>query len=111
MTNGTATPDDAIAQHVLAQAASWLMLMQEGPLLPAQQLELERWRLASDEHERAWKRAQRLLSRLGSLPPTLARHTLQRPGQARGTARAGAADGCRTAWLVGLALAGRAFCQ
>ncbi len=87
MTNGTATPDDAIAQHVLAQAASWLMLMQEGPLLPAQQLELERWRLASDEHERAWKRAQRLLSRLGSLPPTLARHTLQRPPDRRAVLR------------------------
>jgi len=87
MTNGTATPDDAIAQHVLAQAASWLMLMQEGPLLPAQQLELERWRLASDEHERAWKRAQRLLSRLGSLPPTLARQTLQRPPGRRAVLR------------------------
>lgn len=87
MTNGTATPDDAIAQHVLAQAASWLMLMQEGPLLPAQQLELERWLLASDEHERAWKRAQRLLSRLGSLPPTLARHTLQRPPDRRAVLR------------------------
>ncbi|WP_426809799.1 FecR domain-containing protein [Pseudomonas sp. WOUb67] len=87
MTNGTATPDAAIAQHVLAQAASWLMLMQEGPLLPAQQLELERWRLASDEHERAWKRAQRLLSRLGSLPPTLARQTLQRPPGRRAVLR------------------------
>jgi len=87
MTNGTATPDDAIAQHVLAQAASWMMLMQEGPLLPAQQLELERWRLASEEHERAWKRAQRLLSRLGSLPPTLARHTLQRPPGRRAVLR------------------------
>ena len=87
MTNGTATPDDAIAQHVLAQAASWLMLIQEGPLLPAQQLELERWRLASEEHERAWKRAQRLLSRLGSLPPTLASQALQRPSGRRAVLR------------------------
>ena len=87
MNNGAATPDGAIAQHVLAQAASWLMLMQEGPLLPAQQLELERWRLASEEHERAWKRAQRLLSRLGSLPPTLARQTLQRPPGRRAVLR------------------------
>ncbi|WEK30516.1 MAG: FecR family protein [Candidatus Pseudomonas phytovorans] len=87
MNNGSATPDDAIAQPVLAQAASWLMLMQEGPLLPAQQLELERWRLASEEHERAWKRAQRLLSRLGSLPPTLARPTLQRPSGRRAVLR------------------------
>ena len=87
MNNGAATPDGAIAQHVLAQAASWLMLMQEGPLLPAQQLELERWRLASEEHERAWKRAQRLLSRLGSLPPTLASQALQRPSGRRAVLR------------------------
>ncbi|MBK4992813.1 DUF4880 domain-containing protein [Pseudomonas sp. S37] len=87
MNNGTATPDGAIAQPVLAQAASWLMLMQEGPLLPAQQLELERWRLASEEHERAWKRAQRLLSRLGSLPPTLASQALQRPSGRRAVLR------------------------
>jgi len=87
MNNGAATPDGAIAQPVLAQAASWLMLMQEGPLLPAQQLELERWRLASEEHERAWKRAQRLLSRLGSLPPTLASQALQRPSGRRAVLR------------------------
>lgn len=84
---GTATFDDAIPQQVLAQAASWLMLMQEGPLLPAQQLELEHWRLASAEHERAWKRAQRLLTRLGSLPPTLAKQTLDRPTGRRAVLR------------------------
>jgi len=84
---GTATLDDAIPQQVLAQAASWLMLIQEGPLLPAQQLELERWRLASAEHERAWKRAQRLLTRLGSLPPTLAKQTLDRPTGRRAVLR------------------------
>ena len=43
MNSGTTTLDAAIPQQVLAQAASWLMLMQEGPLLPAQQRELERW--------------------------------------------------------------------
>lgn len=84
---GTTSLDDAIPQQVLAQAASWLMLMQEGPLLPAQQLELQRWRLASAEHERAWKRAQRLLTRLGSLPPTLAKQTLDRPTGRRAVLR------------------------
>lgn len=72
--------EEPIAQAVLAQAAAWLLLMQEGPLTPAQKAELEHWRHADPQHERAWKRAQRLLVRLGSLPPTLARHTLQRPG-------------------------------
>ncbi|WP_434729056.1 FecR domain-containing protein [Pseudomonas soli] len=74
-----------IAQAILAQAAAWLLLMQEGPLTPAQRLELEHWRYRDAEHERAWNRAQRLLSRLGSLPPTLARQTLVRPDSSRRT--------------------------
>lgn len=74
-----------IAQAVLAQAAAWLLLMQEGPLTPAQQLELEHWRCSDAEHERAWNRAQRLLTRLGTLPPTLARQTLVRPDSSRRT--------------------------
>ncbi|TFF38370.1 FecR family protein [Pseudomonas sp. RIT623] len=68
-----------IDQAVLAQAAAWLLLLQEGPLTPAQRLELAHWRNSDPQHERAWKRAQRLLTRLGSLPPTLARQTLERP--------------------------------
>lgn len=74
-----------IAQAILAQAAAWLLLMQEGPLTPAQRLELEHWRYRDAEHERAWNRAQRLLSRLGTLPPTLARQTLVRPDSSRRT--------------------------
>lgn len=76
---------EPIAQAVLAQAASWLLLMQEGPLSPAQQAELERWRHLAPEHERAWKRAQSLLARLGTLPPALARQTLDRPAASRRT--------------------------
>ncbi|HCE9560971.1 TPA: iron dicitrate transport regulator FecR, partial [Pseudomonas aeruginosa] len=32
---------EAIAPQVLRETASWLLLMQEGPLAPAQQAELE----------------------------------------------------------------------
>lgn len=71
--------DTSIARPVLAQAASWLLLMQEGPLTTEQQARLAQWRQADPEHERAWNRAQRLLDRLGTLPPTLARHSLERP--------------------------------
>ncbi|MGX1018510.1 transmembrane sensor [Pseudomonas sp. Y3 TE3536] len=107
MNNRTAPLDDAIPQQVLAQAASWLMLMQEGPLLPAQQRELERWRRASAEHERAWQRAQRLLTRLGSLPPTLAKQTLDRPTGRRAVLRGlllliGAAPLSWWAWRSGV---------
>lgn len=71
--------DQSIARPVLAQAASWLLLMQEGPLTSEQQARLTQWRQSDPEHERAWSRAQRLLDRLGTLPPTLARQSLQRP--------------------------------
>lgn len=70
---------DSISRQVLEQAASWLLLMQEGPLTPAQQLQLESWRGHSVEHQRAWRRAERLLSTIGNLPPTLAKQTLERP--------------------------------
>ncbi|MEI2346132.1 DUF4880 domain-containing protein, partial [Pseudomonas aeruginosa] len=48
---------EAIAPQVLRETASWLLLMQEGPLAPAQQAELESWRSRSPEHQRAWRRA------------------------------------------------------
>lgn len=71
----TASVDPAI----LAQAASWLLLLQEGPLDPAQQREFEHWQHLSSEHQRAWKRAQRLLARFEGLPTELAKPTLGRP--------------------------------
>ncbi|OLU24436.1 iron dicitrate transport regulator FecR [Pseudomonas sp. PA15(2017)] len=71
--------EEPIAQSVLARAASWLLLMQDAPLTSAQQAELESWRRSDPQHERAWRRAQRLLSRLGSLPSGLASQTLSRP--------------------------------
>ncbi|MGV7041041.1 FecR/PupR family sigma factor regulator, partial [Pseudomonas aeruginosa] len=46
---------EAIAPQVLRETASWLLLMQEGPLAPAQQAELESWRSRSPEHQRAWR--------------------------------------------------------
>ncbi|WP_248918487.1 FecR domain-containing protein [Pseudomonas entomophila] len=73
------TDTSPIARPVLAQAASWLLLMQEGPLTAEQQARLLHWRQSNPEHERAWSRAQRLLDRLGTLPPTLARQSLTRP--------------------------------
>lgn len=73
---------DVLAPHILEEAASWLLLMQEAPLAPAQQAEFERWRARSSDHQRAWKRAERLLARMGALPPALAKPALQRPTHA-----------------------------
>lgn len=74
--------DAALAPHILEEAATWLLLMQDAPLAPAQQAEFERWRGSSSDHQRAWKRAERLLARMGALPPVLAKPTLQRPAHA-----------------------------
>lgn len=68
-----------ISARVLEEAASWLQQMQDGPLAPARQQEFERWRARSADHQRAWKRAERLLVRIGVLPPALARQALDRP--------------------------------
>ncbi|RRI33299.1 DUF4880 domain-containing protein, partial [Pseudomonas aeruginosa] len=54
---------EAIAPQVLRETASWLLLMQEGPLAPAQQAELESWRSRSPEHQRAWLYARCLAER------------------------------------------------
>ncbi|QKH34509.1 FecR family protein [Achromobacter pestifer] len=74
--------DAALAPHILEEAASWLLLMQDAPLAPEQQAEFARWRARSNDHQRAWKRAERLLARMGALPPALAKPTLQRPAHA-----------------------------
>ncbi|PWB31976.1 iron dicitrate transport regulator FecR [Pseudomonas sp. SDI] len=71
--------DPAIAQTVLKEAASWLLLMQEGPLSPCRQNEFDRWQAQSADHQRAWKRAEQLLCRIANLPPALAKRTLNRP--------------------------------
>lgn len=74
--------DAPLAPHILEEAATWLLLMQDAPLAPAQQAEFERWRRRSSDHQRAWRRAERLLARMGALPPALAKPALQRPAQA-----------------------------
>lgn len=73
--------DVPLSPRILEEAATWLLLMQEAPLAPTQQTEFERWRVRSSDHQRAWRRAERLLARMGGLPPALAKPALQRPAQ------------------------------
>ncbi|MBF3025630.1 DUF4880 domain-containing protein, partial [Pseudomonas aeruginosa] len=58
---------EAIAPQVLRETASWLLLMQEGPLAPAQQAELESWRSRSPEHQGACLFIVATISRLDIL--------------------------------------------
>lgn len=64
---------------VLEEAAEWLMRLSESELSDNDRAEWERWKVSSPEHDRAWARAQRLQSKLGGLPSSLAMSALDRP--------------------------------
>ncbi|MBV7482737.1 FecR domain-containing protein [Bordetella sp. BOR01] len=68
----------AIDPGIAAEAADWLVLMHSGNCSPQDHQACERWRQRSTEHERAWRRAQDVLSKLGGLPPGLGRAALDR---------------------------------
>lgn len=67
-----------IDPQVLEQAADWLMQLHAGDASARQRRDCERWRQSSPEHARAWSRAEKLLGKLGSLPPELAMPALDR---------------------------------
>lgn len=87
--------------RLLDEAADWLMRQHGEGMTAAERADFERWRQASPAHVRAWERAERLMGKLGGLPPALARPALDRP--ARRGRRAAVA---RLAALLAVAPAG-----
>ncbi|NQE49666.1 FecR domain-containing protein [Herbaspirillum rubrisubalbicans] len=88
---------------ILAEAATWLMEMHEGPLSPDQRTALAQWRQRSPEHERAWEKAALLQEKLHSLTPCGAAVLKQaaQPGRRKAVKTlAGALVLVPTAWLV-----------
>lgn len=71
--NSTGVPIDP---QIAGEAADWLVRLHSGRFSEADRVACERWRLRSDEHDRAWMRAQAVLAKLGGLPPGLGRATL-----------------------------------
>lgn len=69
----------SIERQVLEEAADWLLRLQDGELSEDERTALEGWCQRSQQHRRAWLRAQSLMSRLDSLPASVARATLDRP--------------------------------
>ncbi|KAA8730884.1 FecR family protein [Acinetobacter qingfengensis] len=57
-----------IDAEILEQAAQWVVKIRSEPLNAEQQQQFEQWRNASQQHQKAWQRAQRLLSTLQCLP-------------------------------------------
>lgn len=67
---------------VAEQAVHWLIELQGGALDSRQQLAMERWLQASEEHRRAWEHIQRVNQRLRGLSSPLAHAALQAPHSA-----------------------------
>lgn len=61
---------------VAEQAVHWLIELQGGALDSRQQLAMERWLQASEEHRRAWEHIQRVNQRLRGLSSPLAHAAL-----------------------------------
>ncbi|MCO7504012.1 FecR family protein [Pseudomonas sp. 2] len=67
---------------VAEQAVHWLIELQGGALDSRQQLAMEHWLQASEEHRRAWEHIQRVNQRLRGLSSPLAHAALQAPRSA-----------------------------
>ena len=68
----------AMDARLLDEAADWLVRLNDEGLTAAERVAFERWRQASPAHEGAWMRAERLMDKLGGLPPALAMPALGR---------------------------------
>ena len=76
------TTNPGFSHKVAEQAVHWLIELQGGTLDHRQQLAMERWLQASEEHRQAWAHIQRVNQRLGGLSSPLAHATLQAPASA-----------------------------
>lgn len=84
MSGRSAQAEGPIAPAILDEAAAWLVQLHCGEQTEADRQACARWRQLSSEHAQAWERAERLLARLGGLPPELAMSALGRDrGQGR----------------------------
>lgn len=68
-------------QHIIAEAAEWLVRIQSHPLNIEEAAEHQRWCELSPLHQQVWASAAQLLNRLQGLPANIALDTLNRPVQ------------------------------
>lgn len=69
----------AIDPGVLDEAAAWLMQLHASTATVADREAWERWRRRSPQHALACELAERLVNKLGALPPAIAMPILARP--------------------------------
>nr|WP_315249201.1 FecR family protein [uncultured Duganella sp.] len=70
-----------VSPAALEQAAEWLVRLQDGAS-SAERAACDAWRRSDPQHALAWERAERLLAKLGALPPEVAMPVLTRAPQA-----------------------------
>ncbi|MCB2428059.1 FecR domain-containing protein [Methylophaga pinxianii] len=63
---------------IIAEAADWLVKIQEHPLTENEQNQLQQWRAQSANHQRAWQAAQQLNQSFGHVPEKLGLSVLSR---------------------------------
>lgn len=68
-----------VSRSVAQEAAHWFLRLQGGGTDQELQ-ECAAWRAAHADHERAWQLAARFSAQVQTIPPDIARSTLQRPG-------------------------------
>nr|WP_276583707.1 FecR family protein [Pseudomonas sp. RIT-PI-AD] len=73
--------DEPIPAAILDEAAAWLAHRYSGEHGAVDERACAEWRQRSRQHALAWERAERLLERLGSLPPELSLPVLGRERQ------------------------------
>lgn len=80
-TSGSSTKQTMthINQHIIAEAADWLVRMQSHPLTNDEIRSHQQWCNLSPAHQHAWESAAQLLNRLQQLPTDIALNTLNRP--------------------------------
>lgn len=76
-----------VSPEALEQAAEWLVRLQDGAT-SEDHAACERWRSSHPQHALAWDRAERLMSKLGALPPEVALPVLGRPKRSAAQRRA-----------------------
>lgn len=72
-----------ISSEVARQAVQWWMQLHGDKASGSQQAALQRWRLASPEHEAAWQRIESMGRQMAGIPAPLARAALAAPASAR----------------------------
>lgn len=68
-----------LERKVLEEAADWLIKMQEGLMDDAEINRFKQWLARSNAHRLAWQRAEKITTKLGTLPPSIGMATLDRP--------------------------------